>query len=59
MSIVVFDPDRVDDVDWQDRMRHPMAEDPSNGMWLSDTEPSAIDAYQLRQERPLAGFRRG
>ena len=51
MSIVVFDPDRVDDVDWQDRMRHPMAEDPSNGMWLSDTEPSAIDAYQLRQER--------
>ena len=53
MSIVVFDPDKVDDVDFQDKMRHPMAEDPSNGMWLSDTEPPAIDAKKLRQERLL------
>ena len=51
MSIVVFDPDKVDDVDFQDRMRHPLAEDPSNGMWLSDTEPAAVDALKLRQER--------
>lgn len=53
MSIVVFDPDKVDDVDFQDKMRHPMAEDPSNGMWLSDTEPPAVDAKKLRQERLL------
>src|SRR5262249_19079654 len=30
---------------------HPMAGDPSNGMWLSDTEPPAIDARKLRRER--------
>jgi hypothetical protein len=35
-------------VDFQDKMRHPMAEDPSNGMWLSDTEPPAVDAKKLR-----------
>jgi hypothetical protein len=57
MSIVVFDPDKVDGVDFQDRMRHPMAEDPSNGMWLSDTEPAAVDALKLRQER-LAKLRK-
>lgn len=51
MSIVVFDPDSTDDVDWRDRMRHPMAEDPAGGMFLSDTEPSFIDAPKLRAER--------
>ena len=30
MSIVVFDPDRVDEVDFKDTMRHPMAGDTSN-----------------------------
>lgn len=51
MSIVVFDPDNTDDVDWRDRMRHPMAEDPAAGMWLSDTEPSFINTVKLRAER--------
>ncbi len=51
MSIVVFDPDSVDDVDFKDRMRHPAAADPAGGMWLSDTEPSFIDADALRKRR--------
>jgi Xaa-Pro aminopeptidase len=51
MSIVVFDPDRIDEVDFADRMRHPAAADPAGGMWLSDTEPPYIDANALRQGR--------
>jgi len=51
MSIVAFDPDRLDDLDLSQRMRHPASADPSNGMWLSDTEPSYIDAKALRRER--------
>ena len=51
MSIVVFDPDSTDDVDWRDRMRHPAAGDPSGGMWLSDTEPAFVDTVKLRAER--------
>lgn len=51
MSIVVFDPDSTNDVDWQDRMRHPAAGDQSGGMWLSDTEPGFIDTVKLRAER--------
>jgi Xaa-Pro aminopeptidase len=51
MSIVVFNPDKVDDVDFSDHMRHPAADGPANNMWLSDTEPSAIDAAKLRRER--------
>ncbi len=51
MSIVVFDPDSTDDVDWADRMRHPMAGDDGGGMWLSDTEPSFIDTAALREQR--------
>jgi len=50
MSIVVFDPDDVRDVDFADRMRHPMAAD-ANAMWLSDTEPSSVNAPKLRRER--------
>ncbi|MGE0213193.1 MAG: M24 family metallopeptidase [Parvibaculaceae bacterium] len=50
MSIVVFDPDDVRDVDFADRMRHPTTSD-ANAMWLSDTEPSAVDAPKLRRER--------
>jgi hypothetical protein len=37
MSIVVFDPDSTEDVDFADRMRHPAAADPAGGKWLSDT----------------------
>lgn len=51
MSIVVFDPDSTEDVDFKDRMRHPAAADPAGGMWLSDTEPSFIDADALRRGR--------
>lgn len=51
MSIVVFDPDRTDDVDWRDRMRHPAAGDSGGGMWLSDTEPGFVDAPLLRRQR--------
>ena len=32
-------------------MRHPLGGDPANGMWLSDTEPPAVDAIKLRHER--------
>ena len=51
MGIVVFDPDHVEDVDFKDRMRHPAAADPAGGMWLSDTEPSYVDANALRHGR--------
>src|SRR6267142_5264683 len=51
MSIVKFDPDDVSDVDFSGKMRHPMAEDASNGMWFSDTEPPSVDARKLRAER--------
>ena len=51
MSIVVFDPDNVGDVDFSDRVRHPAAQDRSNAMWLSDTEPPSVDAIKLRAER--------
>ena len=51
MSIVVFDPDSTEDVDFNDRMRHPAAADPAGGMWLSDTEPSFVDADALRKGR--------
>jgi len=53
MSIVAFDPDNIDDVDFSDRMRHPAADAASNGMWLSDTEPPSIDTVKLRRERLL------
>ena len=51
LSIVVFDPDNTDEVDWRDRVRHPAAGDPSGGMWLSDTEPGFINTDKLRSER--------
>src|SRR4029077_4510602 len=51
MSIVVFDPDRIDEVDFADRMRHPAAADPAGGMWLSGTGPAYIDANALRHGR--------
>jgi Xaa-Pro aminopeptidase len=57
MSIVVFNPDSVEDVDFAERMRHPATADDSGGMWLSDTEPSFVDVHALRQGR-LARLRR-
>ncbi len=57
MSIVVFNPDSVEDVDFAERMRHPATADAAVGMWLSDTEPSYVDVHALRQGR-LARLRR-
>ena len=51
MPIVVFNPDKVDDVDFSSGIRHPLGEDPSNAMWLSDTEPPAVDSLKLRSGR--------
>jgi Xaa-Pro aminopeptidase len=51
MSILVFDPDKAGDVDFAGRMRHPVAADPAGGMWMSDTEPSYVDADALRKGR--------
>jgi Xaa-Pro aminopeptidase len=51
MSIVVFSPDKVEDVDFAASMRHPIANTDSNAMWLSDTEPPSVDAPKLRRER--------
>ena len=51
MSIVVFNPDNIDDVNFAQKTRHPVADSASNGMWLSDTEPPSVDAARLRRER--------
>jgi Xaa-Pro aminopeptidase len=51
MSIVVFNPDDVGDVDFGDSQRHPRASGSANAMWLSDTEPPSVDAVKLRRER--------
>src|SRR5262245_11851182 len=51
MSVIVFNPDDVSDVDFQNSQRHPSVAGHANAMWLSDTEPPAVDAIKLRQER--------
>ncbi len=51
MTIVVFDPGTMDDVDFRDRVRRPMAGDGAGSMFLPDTEPSFIDTSALRSER--------
>jgi Xaa-Pro aminopeptidase len=51
MSFVTFDPDKPGDADFTATMRHPLAGDAANGMWLSDTEPTSVDAPKLRAER--------
>jgi Xaa-Pro aminopeptidase len=57
VSIVAFDPARLDEIDLAQRMHHPIAADPAGGMWQSDTEPAFVDAGRLRQGR-LAKLRR-
>jgi Xaa-Pro aminopeptidase len=51
MSIASFDPASLDEIDRGQRMRHPIAADPSGGMWQSDTEPAFVDAAALRRGR--------
>lgn len=48
---IIADPTRTKDIDFTDTMRHPMAGDASNAMWLSDTEPPAVDTKKLRDGR--------
>jgi Xaa-Pro aminopeptidase len=51
MSIIGSDPTHTDDIDFQDPMRHPKGGDASNSMWMSDTEPPAVDTKKLRDGR--------
>ena len=51
MSIIGSNPAGIDDIDFQDPMRHPLGGDASNAMWLSDTEPPAVDTKVLRDGR--------
>src|SRR5262245_56305228 len=51
MKIIASDPAAIDGIDFQDAMRHPLAGDASNAMWLSDTEPPAVDTKRLRDGR--------
>jgi Xaa-Pro aminopeptidase len=51
MSIVASDLTNIDEIDFHDPMRHPKAGDASNAMWLSDTEPPAVDTKKLRDGR--------
>ena len=51
MSIVVFDPDASTMSISATACAIRMTAMPSNGMWLSDTEPSVVDADELRDGR--------
>ena len=49
MKVIASDP--AQDSDFSGPMRHPQIVDTSNGMWLSDTEPPAVDTKKLRDGR--------
>jgi Xaa-Pro aminopeptidase len=49
MKIIASDPAQESDLSGS--MRHPQIVDTSNGMWLSDTEPPAVDTKKLRDGR--------
>lgn len=49
MKIIASDP--ANESDFSGPMRHPQIVDTSNGMWLSDTEPPAVDTRKLREGR--------
>jgi Xaa-Pro aminopeptidase len=51
MSIIGSDSTDIDDIDFQNSMRHPAGRDTSNSMWMSDTEPPAVDTKKLRNGR--------
>lgn len=51
MTIVASHPAHQDDIDFNGPVRHPQIVDTSNGMWLSDTEPPAVDTKKLRDGR--------
>ena len=49
MKIIASDPAQESDLGGS--VRHPQIVDTSNGMWLSDTEPPAVDTKNLRDGR--------
>ncbi len=51
MPIIAAGPTRTDEIDFDYPMRHPLGGDAANGMWLSDTEPPAVDTEKLRNGR--------
>jgi len=51
MKIIASDTARPDQIDVSGPLRHPQIVDTSNGMWLSDTEPPAVDTKKLRDGR--------
>jgi Xaa-Pro aminopeptidase len=51
MSVVVFDPDKVEGGDPAGPIRHPDFGDAAGGMWLSDTEAPFVDTIALRKGR--------
>jgi Xaa-Pro aminopeptidase len=51
MKIIASDTARPDQIEVLGPLRHPQIVDASNGMWLSDTEPPAVDTKKLRDGR--------
>jgi Xaa-Pro aminopeptidase len=51
MKIIASDTARPDQINVSGPLRHPQIVDSSNGMWLSDTEPPAVDTKKLRDGR--------
>jgi Xaa-Pro aminopeptidase len=51
MKIIASHGTPLADKDLAGPVRHPALDDTSNGMWLSDTEPPAVDTKKLRDGR--------
>jgi Xaa-Pro aminopeptidase len=51
MKILSSETARLEQTDFTGTMRHPVVRDASNAMWISDTEPSAVDTKKLRDGR--------
>src|SRR5262245_46228206 len=49
--MIKTNPANTDDIDVTNPLRHSLAGDSSNGMWLSDTEPPSVDTKALRDGR--------
>jgi Xaa-Pro aminopeptidase len=51
MKIIASETAELNETNVTGPMRHPALRDASNAMWLSDTEPPAVDTKQLRDGR--------
>jgi len=51
MKIIASETAKLEQTDVAGTMRHPLVRDAANAMWLSDTEPSAVDTKKLRDGR--------